>query len=218
MNGHRFSALIWDVDGTLVDSFDLITDALQRAIVEHGGPLLTPDQIVARFGPTEEGLLRDIVGDRWEDAIEMYLADYERGHDGLVFEHVRNEVLRLSEAGLPMAVVTGKGERSAAVTLRLIGLDDAFDQVGAGSMDGSVKADKITDIVRAWGIPPESVAYIGDAPSDIHEARAAGITPVSAAWMPGARVEELTALEPLAVLEDEQALVRWIATYVELPD
>lgn len=218
MSERRFAAIIWDVDGTLVDSIDLITDALQRAIVEHGGPLLTPEEIVARFGPTEEGVLRGIVGDRWEDAIEMYLADYERGHDGLAFERVRDEVLRLSEAGLPMAVVTGKGERSAAVTLRLIGLDHVFDQVAAGSMDGSVKADKISDIVDAWGMPPEEVAYIGDAPSDVREARAAGVVPVSAAWMRGARVEELAALEPFAVLEDEQALVDWVESYVAVPD
>ena len=216
MNESSVEALIWDVDGTLADTIPIVVDALTITFDRHGGPELNHDEIVARFGPTEEGLLRNELGDEWVRAIETYLVEYERRHDGDagVFDGVRSIVHQLHGRGIPMAVVTGKGARSAEITLRAIGLDAAFDPVEAGSMEGSVKATAISRIVDAWSIDPRRVAYFGDMPSDIDESRKAGVWAVSVAWKTDADVEALAAGSPDALLRTEDELGAWVSRFV----
>ena len=211
------TAVIWDVDGTLADTIPLCVEALATAISSHGGPDLSPAEIIGRFGPNEEGLLRNELGDRWVDAIETYLDEYERAHHdaALVFTEVRDLILALAQAGVPMAVVTGKGPRSAAITLDLIGLGGAFEHVAAGSMDGPIKSTEICRIIGAWGIEPANVAYVGDSPSDITEARAAGVIAVGAAWKPDADPSILEPHEPDAILLSESDLVSWITAALD---
>lgn len=211
------TAVIWDVDGTLADTIPLCVEALATAISSHGGPDLSSAEIIGRFGPSEEGLLRNELGDRWVDAIETYLDEYERAHHdvALVFTEVRDLILALAEAGVPMAVVTGKGPRSAAITLDLIGLADAFEHVAAGSMDGPIKSTEIRRIIGAWGLEPARVAYVGDSPSDITEARAAGVIAVGAAWKPDADPSILERHGPDAILLSESDLVSWITTALD---
>ena len=219
MNGTGIDAVIWDVDGTLVDTIPLCANALAFTIAHHGGPELTPHDVLARFGPTEEGLLRSELGDAWVEAIETYLTVYEERHEdeAEVFATIRETVTAMAYAGVPMAVVTGKGARSADITLRIIGLHDAFDTVAPGSMDGSVKGREIGRIVERWGIAPERVAYVGDMPSDIVEARSAGVVSVAAAWKPGAHTEELAALGPDVLIHDQEAMAAWIDATVAGP-
>jgi len=203
-------AIIWDVDGTLADTLDLCASALGTAIEQFGGPTLTQQEIFSRFGPSEEGVLRNELGDQWVDAIEVFLVEYTAGLDGLGFPEVCDVVRRLAHAGVPQSVVTAKGARGAAITLESLGLSHVFEEVAAGSVDGLVKADQIAKIVDAWGFPPRQVAYIGDAPSDIRSSRTAGVVAVTAAWKSGADVDHLRSLEPDMVLLTEDELVEWV--------
>jgi len=205
-------ALIWDVDGTLSNTLDACVVGLQTAISRHGGPTLSRDEVAALFGPTEEGILVHVLGDDAPDAIETYLAEYERHHaDGtLDFPGVVDLVRRLAAEAVPMAVVTGKGRRSAEITLDHLGLGGVFDPVATGSDYGPIKAGEIARIVAEWGFAPSEVAYIGDAPSDVTQAREAGVVAVSAAWHALADVGELDAREPDAIVTDVQELESWL--------
>lgn len=210
----RIERIIWDVDGTLADTLDLCVRALGIAIERYGGPALTPEEIYSRFGPSEEGVLRNELGDRWVDAIEVFLDEYRAGLDGTQFPEVSSIVRRLADAGIPQSVVTGKGARGAAITLEAIQLSDVFEDVAAGSMEGSVKADEISRIANAWAIAPSRIAYIGDAPSDIDSSRQAGVVAVAAAWKSGADVDHLASLGPDVLLRSEADLGEWAASAV----
>lgn len=210
-------AVIWDVDGTLADTLDLCASALGTAIERCGGPVLTASEIYSRFGPSEEGLLRNELGDGWVDAIEVFLDEYRSGLDGIQFPEVIRVVRDLADAGVPQSVVTGKGARGAAITLEAIQLSDVFEEVAAGSMAGSVKAEEIARIVGAWGIDPSRVAYVGDAPSDIRSSREAGVVAVTAAWKSGADIDHLASLGPDVLLRSEADLVEWVAISVTGP-
>lgn len=210
------TAVIWDVDGTLADTLELCASALGTAIEQYGGPTLTHQEIYSRFGPSEEGVLRNELGDRWVDAIEVFLYEYEAGLDGLGFAEVCDVVRRLDDVGVPQSVVTGKGARGADITLESLGLSHVFDEVAAGSVEGSVKAEEIARIVDAWGLPPRQVAYIGDAPSDIRSSRTAGVVAVTAAWKTGADIGHLLSLEPDVMLLTETDLVEWVAGAVSV--
>lgn len=208
----RFVGLIWDVDGTLSDTLDLCVDAIRTAIVRHGGPTLSPTEVTSMFGPTEEGILKRVLGEHdGEVAAETYLELYEDGHRaprafGGVIELIRD----LAATGVLMGVVTGKGARSAAITLRALEIDSLFDPVVAGSEAGSIKVQAIQEVVQGWHVDPSAVAYIGDAISDVTHARAAGVVPVSAAWKSDADLERLAALQPAAIVGDTDELAAWL--------
>jgi phosphoglycolate phosphatase-like HAD superfamily hydrolase len=204
--------LIWDVDGTLSDTIDLCVEGLQVAIEEFGGRSYTKREIIGMFGPTEEGILRNVVGDAWPDAIATYLRVYKRGHDdgGVWYPEIIDVVSELRMADVPMAVVTGKGESACAITLATLGFEGVFDPVACGSMEGSVKAVEISKIVEAWGFDSSAVAYIGDSPSDIDDSHAAGVVAVAAAWKSDADLSQLVPRRPDVVLPDARALRGWI--------
>lgn len=208
--------VIWDVDGTLADTLGLCVTSLQTAIESVAGPSLSEDEVKATFGPTEEGILEGLVGDRWEDAFDIYLEMYEKAHDAeaLVFSDVVEEVRRLADAGIPQSVVTGKGMASAEITLTHIGAEGAFDQVAAGSDKGSVKAVEIARITHEWGFDPNEVVYIGDHDSDVTHARKAGAVAVSAAWAPGTDVEAIELVEPDAILFNADQLAHWLNAHI----
>lgn len=208
----RIRGVIWDVDGTLSDTIDLCVTSLQAAIEGHGGPSFSGDEIVGMFGPTEEGILRNVLGDGWPGAMAAYLVAYGNGHANaeLAFPEVIDLVRELADSGVPMGVVTGKGDASCAITLDSLGLDGVFEAVACGSMDGSVKSIEIDRIVTAWGMEPSSVAYIGDSPTDIVESRIAGVVPVGAAWKANADVPALQEEGPDVVATDARELRRWL--------
>jgi phosphoglycolate phosphatase-like HAD superfamily hydrolase len=108
------------------------------------------------------------------------------------------------------AIVTGKGPRSAAISLRILGLDGLFERVEAGSPDGNIKPNNMRRVVEAWGFDPAAVACVGDAPSDIRAAREIGAIPLAAAWAATADYEALRALAPKETFRRVEEFLEWI--------
>jgi phosphoglycolate phosphatase/pyrophosphatase PpaX len=206
--------VIFDLDGTLADTLDLCVEAFQFAIKAHTGEQLSPAEVVALWGPTEEGVLRAAVGPEWEESVETFLSEYERLHVSVPepFPGIRQLLDHLRAVGIPTAVVTGKGARSAQISLEVLGIDDAFDAVEAGSIDGAIKAQKISHIVERWGVPPASVIYIGDHPHDAVEAHKAGTMAVAAAWSDHTDVEALRSSEPDEYFDSSFDFAAWLTS------
>ena len=129
------------------------------------------------------------------------------------------ELVRVEKPRPHTTVITmNRPERMNSMAFQLmVPLHEAFETVAPGSMDGSVKGREIGRIVERWGIAPERVAYVGDMPSDIVEARSAGVVSVAAAWKPGAHTEELAALGPDVLIRDQEAMAAWIDSTVAGP-
>ena len=204
--------VIFDLDGTLADTLDLCVEAFQFAIKAHTGEQLSPAEVVALWGPTEEGVLRAAVGPEWEESVETFLSEYERLHVSVPepFPGIRQLLDHLRAVGIPTAVVTGKGSRSAQISLEVLGIDDAFDAVEAGSIDGAIKAQKISRVVECWGVPPASVVYVGDHPHDAIEAHKAGTIAVAAAWSNHTDVEALRGSGPDAYFDSSLDFAAWL--------
>lgn len=204
--------VIFDLDGTLADTLDVCIEAFRNAIEVHAGRRPTPSEVVRLWGPTEEGVLRAAIGQKWEPAVDTYLAEYESLHTSVSepFSGIRMVLDRLAGAGIPVALVTGKGPRSTQISLEVLGLEDAFEFVEAGSIDGVVKAQKISCIVDRWGVHAKSVAYVGDHPHDTLEAHSAGVIAIAAAWSPQADVEALRRSGPNEFFASVDAFEAWI--------
>jgi phosphoglycolate phosphatase-like HAD superfamily hydrolase len=213
----ELDGMIFDLDGTLTDTFRVCFAAFREALRPVTGRTHTDEEIMARFGPSEEGMFQRWVPDCWEDCLRLYLAAYEREHRRIArtFPGIETALELLRARGIPLAVVTGKGPRSAAISLTQLGLAPYFDCVETGSPEGGVKSLCIQRVLERWRVPPSRVAYLGDVPSDVEASRLAGVRPLAAAWEERSDASALRALNPVAVFDAVPQFIRWIETTVE---
>ena len=208
----RLQGIIFDLDGTLGDTLPACFVAFRRALKNFSAREYTDDDIAARFGPSEEGMIQRLVPDRWEACLQAYLAAYRE----CLPEHARSipgmkeALLRLRTRGMKLAIVTGKGPHSAELTLKHLDLAESFEVMEAGSPEGSVKPAAIRKVLARWGTAPHRVAYVGDAPSDMEAAREAGVIPLGAAWLPTTNDQALRAVLPVATFRTLQHFLHWI--------
>ncbi len=204
--------VIFDLDGTLADTLPVCCAAFRPVLLDITGRRYSDPEIMALFGPNEEGILQQIAGDAWQDALERFLEEYEANHDACLapFAGIDAVLARIDERGARLAIVTGKGAGSAAISVRRLGLDRYFDLVLSGSPEGVVKADQIREIASAWQLPVERLAYVGDTVYDMHHAQHAGAAALAAAWAETADRQALAATGPHALFATVGELAGWV--------
>ena len=195
----RIKAVIFDLDGTLGNTIPLCVEAFRKSIEPLIGRTIADEEIIATFGPSEEGTILSLAPDNYEEGISSYLSFYEQLHemcpkpfDGIVglLEFLQNRQIRL-------AMVTGKGKNSTLITLKKFGILHFFEKIKTGHPDGTVKAEGIESVSAFFSdISKDEIIYVGDAPGDIKAAKKAGITSVAAAWAGTAEPEKLISLMP----------------------
>lgn len=213
----KLDGVIFDLDGTLGDTLPVCCAAFRRALHGFSRRHYSDEEIVALFGPSEEGILRRIVPDQWQACLAAYLAAYEEesARSARVFPGIETALRLLQRRGLALAIATGKGARSAAISLRDLRLAGYFAVVETGSPEGGVKPRAIRKILAQWGAAPHQVVYVGDAPADMDAAREAGVIPLGAAWAEGVSAEKLQARSPLETFRSVAGFIAWVETHVE---
>ncbi len=204
--------VIFDLDGTLADTLPICITAFRQALHEFTGRDYTDGEITAQFGPSEEGVFLHETPERAQEAVQLYWKAYEQAHESVrePFPGILDALQFLHERHICVAVVTGKGPHSAAISLRLLGLTSQFDIVEAGSPQGVIKPQAIGKVLAEWQLPPTAVAYVGDATADVTSARQAGVIPLAAAWAPTADYEALCAMEPEETFRTVEDLITWV--------
>jgi pyrophosphatase PpaX len=209
----RLRGMIFDMDGTLCDTLPACVAAFRQVFSRYLGRRYSDEEILAMFGPNEEGMIRRLVPpDAAGQAVEDYLAEYERLHDGrrIVFPGLERALQLLQERGVLLGIVTGKGPASAAITLRRAGLEGMFDVVQAGSVEGGVKPQSLRAVLDRWGLEPGEVAYIGDSPSDMRDASEAGVVPLGAGWAATSSVQDPACCGAQVTFDSVDRFVEWI--------
>ena len=212
----RIDGVISDMDGTLADTLPVCFVAFRHTMETFSGRRYTDEEIMAHFGPSEEGIFRRLVPDRWKECLDAYSKAYAREHlrAARLFPGIEEALGRLRERGIPLAVVTGKGPRSAAISFRQLDLARYFDILETGAPEGSIKPEAIRKVLAKWAVPPERVAYLGDAASDMEEARATGLIPLGAAWDSRATVGS-GSVAPRLLFPTVESFTDWIDTSVD---
>lgn len=209
----RLSGVIFDLDGTICESYPMAIELLGDAVADHGGGRLTAAEVIGLFGPSEQGILRAALGEeRSAAAWEQYLAAYRTRHDlcPAPFPGMKPLVERLHGCGCRLGLVTGKTATTAAISLDVFGLSPFFSGIGGGAMAGIVKADRIAALLDRWRVEPPRAVYIGDTPSDVDEARRAGVAAVAAAWSGFVDRHQLDAASPDALFDTVEDFAAWI--------
>lgn len=186
-------AVIFDFDGTIGNTLPLCIAAFRRAIEPLAGKQLPDEEIVATFGPSEEGTIRILAPHAYEQGLADYLNCYRELHDMCPspFDGIPELLEWLKARGIIIALVTGKGRRSCSISLEQYGIARFFDLVETGSSEGPCKPEGIRAVLDRFLLKPEEAIYVGDTASDVASARSAGVPAVAAAWAETADRETL---------------------------
>jgi len=213
----RVNGIIFDLDGTLGDTLPVCFKAFRHAILEFTGRSLTDQQIRATFGPSEEGIIRSQVPERWRECLDLYVDAYRREHASAAdpFPGMREALRRLGEGGVRRAVVTGKSIVTADISLEAMGIRSYFDIVEGGAAAGDVKARNIRRVLEAWGMAAVEAGYVGDAPSDMDAAHNTGVAALAAMWGGQKNVQAMVDKRPAAVFHQVSEMMSWLEEGIE---
>ena len=209
-------AILFDLDGTLIDSIGLIVSAMEYA---YEGRARRPsvEEWTAAIGTPLDGMLRTWAEDEADVAAlrERYREFQSAQHDAMTtaYPGVVETVRALHAGGHPLAVVTSKLEAGARRSLKYIGVEECFTAVVG--IDATARHKPEPEPVwyaleRLGGVPRARAMFVGDSTHDRRAGRAAGVVTVAATWGPFSR-EALTATQPthwLERMDDLPALVR----------
>ncbi len=175
--------LVWDMDGTLLDTTAAVPAAFVRAVRALSGSDLPPSAVVdAYWRGTPEVILEHLVGRPLTPTeTDLYYRELE-GVEVAPYPEVADTFAALKAQGRALAVFTGASTRAAAMLLNAADLPVDL-LIGGDKVARSKPApDGVLLAAKELGIEPENVAYIGDAPLDLRAARSAGSRSVAAAW------------------------------------
>ncbi len=181
----KYSLYIFDIDGTLTSTNQLIFDSFNHINEKYLGKTLTPEEIISLFGPTEEEIIVELFGENAENAISDYFVYYKNNHDiASLHEGIDGLLNHIVVNGGRVAAFTGKGRRSAEITLRELGIFDKVEFLISGDDVTKKKpsGEGIFKILDYFNIPPDKTLMIGDSISDIKAAREAGVDIASVIW------------------------------------
>ncbi len=205
MPDHNFQlrAVIFDLDGTLLDTFPAIVRAWNAGMEPIFGRSFEPQEVVSHFGLPDEQMLRAAFPAALSEAekraaIERYFAGYRDAHDAIEpFAGITSLLDFLENRGVPLGVMTGKGRRACDETLAHFSWTNRFRSVVTGSEVEHQKPhpEGPLRVARELNVEPRDCVFVGDSPADIGAAESAGMFSVVAGWH-DFYFDELKALRP----------------------
>jgi phosphoglycolate phosphatase-like HAD superfamily hydrolase len=194
----KIKTIIFDLDGTIADTLPLCIAAFKKSIEPLLGKEVSAEEIVATFGPSEEGTIRQLIPTHEEAGVKAYLEHYQQLHYTCPapFSGIPELLAFLQSKGIQLAMVTGKGIHSTRLSLKQFGLEKYFEVLETGSPAGPNKVNGIWRVLERLNAGTGETIYVGDAPSDVKACQQVGIPIAAAGWASTADNKELEALKP----------------------
>lgn len=210
----RYDLIVFDWDGTVMDSTAIIADSIQAACRDLDLPV--PDDETARhvIGLGLMQALRYAVPEAPEEMYEPLVARYRHHflsrHDTIpLFEQARETIIELHEAGYKLAVATGKNRQGLDRALTTTEMGGYFDATRTADLTFSKPHPAmLEELMEELDVTPERTLMIGDTTHDLQMAINAGVDAVGITH--GAHPEDqLRELNPVALLNDFVELRAW---------
>lgn len=179
--------VLFDLDGTIIDTNELIISSFMHVLEKHVQPPLTREVIIPKMGMTLEQQLQFFSGS--EDVThfhQAYRTYNDAHHDEMVqpFPHVLEVIKELDRRGITMGVVTTKNKPGTFRVLEMFGLDKYMKAI-VTVMDvehPKPHPEPVLMAIKQLGADPEATLMVGDSPVDIQSAKAAGARSAGVAW------------------------------------
>jgi phosphoglycolate phosphatase len=210
--------LIFDLDGTLVDSKRDLVDSVNATRVWNGRDRLADDVVASYVGSGAPVLIRRAFPDANEGDLARLLRhflDYYREHmldATTLYPGVADALDRLHSAGVPMAVLTNKPVRFSIRMIEGLGLETHFFRVYGGNSFEEKKPHPvgINLLVEESGAARTRTMMVGDSAVDVHTARNAGVQACGVSW--GFQPETFSSAPPDFVIDDMRQLPEIVLT------
>jgi phosphoglycolate phosphatase len=197
----EFSCILFDLDGTIVDSAPGITATLAYTFEQLGLPIPTPAELVAYVGPPILDSFRDLAGfspEQSRRALDIYRVQYLKTgvFDARVYPGIPEVLKAIREADVPLSLATSKPETPATLILEHYDLLKYFDVITGASDDEkrSAKADVVEEALRRlrdFGADVSRPVLVGDRSHDVRGAAAHGVPTIFVRWGYGSPAEEV---------------------------
>ena len=182
----NFEGIIFDIDGTLTSTNELIFATFRHVTEKYLNKKVTDEEIISLFGPTEDVILKEFMNENYAEARKDYMDFYEAKHHLMadVYPGIKEVLELIKSKKIPLSIYTGKGRESSVITLQKIGVYNLFDMIVTGDdvADHKPSPEGIDKFVDEFKLNREKVLMIGDAPADVIAARNAGVKIASVVW------------------------------------
>lgn len=183
-------AILFDLDGTLINTVDLILKSFHHTTEVHGLPRVTDAEWLGMLGTPLRVQFRRFTEnvDEIHELISTYV-NYNLDHHDELIEHypgVCDEVRSFHEEGFRLGVVTSKMHGSLERGLSIGGFDGLFEVlIGADDViNPKPHPEPVLMALKKLGIVAEAATFVGDSPYDLLSGRAAGVRVAAAMWGP----------------------------------
>lgn len=187
-SGYR--GILFDLDGTLVDSIDLILASYRHTMKTHLGRVPPDDEWKSTMGTPLRMQLESFAStpEQAESMFHTYIEHNEANHERLIrpFPGMRDAAVALRDAGYRLGVVTSKLGANAERELRTCGLDGLFDDMISATDVRRPKPDPepVVLSLRSLDLAAADALLVGDSIYDLQAGRAAGVDTAAALWGP----------------------------------
>ena len=215
----RVQAVLFDLDGTLVDSAPDLAGAANDLRAEHGLPPLPYESLRPMVGTGARGMVGVAFGrapgdEGFEVLRDAFLARYEKRllQETAVFAAMHAVLQRLEAAPLPWGIVTNKALRFASPLVQGLDLHRRSAVLIGGDSTPHAKPHPapLLEAARQIGVDPAHCVYVGDDHRDIVAGRAAGMATLAAGWGYLGQGEAIEDWGADAVVTEPAALLQWL--------
>jgi pyrophosphatase PpaX len=207
----RYPTVLFDLDGTLIDSGEIILSSFRHATNTVLGRQI-PDEVLAAAvgGSNIYDQMRAFDEERVDELVRVYREHNEPLHDDLVaFEGIERVLDRFKTEGRQLGIVTAKRRKTVDLAFAILPLERYFDTVVTSEQTENHKPhpEPVLTALDRLGSKPEEAAFVGDSPFDMGAGRAAGVFTVGVSWGKIHPVERLRETGADAVVHSPEELI-----------
>ena len=183
----RYPVVLFDLDGTLIDSGPIILASMRHAAYEVLGVEMNEEKVRASIGgPGLAAQMRELDPDRVDELVDVYREHNEPLHDELeAFDGMLDLLPVLRERGHRLGIVTAKRRATVELALdRFPALRELTDVLVGADDTERHKPDPqpLLEALARLGADPQDAAYVGDSPFDVRAAKSGGLLAIAVAW------------------------------------
>jgi pyrophosphatase PpaX len=181
-----FDPVVFDLDGTVVDTVELIVESFRYATSTVLGEVLPDEFILAGVGRPLRAQMERLSTEHARELYDVYREYNHRRHDELIrgYDGIEEVLDALKAAGRRTGIVTSKSRDTTGMAFRAVGLEERFDVVVTATDTSEHKPSPVPLqlCLQRLGATAAGSIYVGDSPFDVQAGAAAGMTTAAVAW------------------------------------